>query len=244
MIKRAMILAAGLGTRMRPLTDKIPKPLIKISGKALIDYKLDAIRRVKINTAIVNVHYLADQLEAHLVDCGRPHIIISNEREKLLESGGGIQKALHNFGTEPFFVLNSDAFWIEDKLPSLLQLYQHWDENKMDMLLGLADKNHVTGFHGAGDFFLDSSLHLKRRGTAQTAPYAFCGDYIVHPRIFRNLPREAFSSNLLFDRAIGEKRLCGVNLQGKWLHVGTPLAVTDAERAMKHSSKKAVRNLL
>jgi MurNAc alpha-1-phosphate uridylyltransferase len=235
MITKAMILAAGLGTRMRPVTERIPKPLVKVHGKALIDHKLDAARRAGINTIIVNVHYLADQLENHLNQCNDLEIILSDERDQLMDSGGGIYKAMGDFadfGDAAILIMNCDTFWIGDKIPSLLQLYKVWDEGKMDLLLALADVNQAVGFHGAGDFFVDNDLSLTRRGTSRSAPFAFAGDYIVHPRIFHDLPTGPFSSNLLFDRAINQRRLCGIKLQGTWLHVGTPETVIEAEQAI------------
>ncbi|MCF6320818.1 MAG: nucleotidyltransferase family protein [Rhizobiaceae bacterium] len=232
MIDKAMILAAGLGTRMLPLTRHIPKPLIEINGRSLIDYKLEAARRVGVKTAVVNVHYLADKIEEHLAFCDNPQIILSDEREKLLDSGGGIQKALPHFADEPFFVLNSDVFWHGDKIPALSQLSKYWDGDKMDILMALAHREKAIGFYGAGDFFNDGDNRLTRRGENKTAPFAFAGDYIVHPRIFQNAPKEPFSANLLYDQAIAKGRLFGVPLEGLWLHVGTPQSIGEAQRAI------------
>lgn len=233
MIKRAMILAAGLGNRMRPLTDTTPKPLIKVNGKTLIDHKIDAALDAGIETVVVNVHYLADQLEQHLAGRHNPQIIISNERDALLDSGGGIFNAIKYFNDQPFYVLNSDTFWCHDNTPSLKQLASQWDPDQLDILMALADISQSVGFPGQGDFFRDDQGLLTRRGTAASAPLAFAGDYIVHPRIFRDLPEGPFSANMLFDRAIAAHRLAGHQLDGLWLHVGTPQSIIDAEHAIK-----------
>ena len=232
MINKAMILAAGLGTRMRPLSERTPKPLIKVDGKALIDHKLEAARGAGITTIIVNVHYLADQLEEHLSKTRDLDIIISDERDQMMDSGGGIAKALDNFGDEAFLVMNCDAFWAGENTSNLLQLSDGWNGEAMDMLLGLAHVDHSVGFDGVGDFFMDNHKALTRRGDKPEAPFAFSGDYILHPRIFHGFASEPFSSNVLFDRAIGNGRLSGQQMQGTWLHVGTPEAIGDAENVL------------
>ncbi len=234
MINKAMILAAGLGTRMRPLTDNIPKPLIKVNDKALIDHKLDAARKVGIETVVVNVHYLADQMEEHLRTLGDLKIIISDERDLLLDSGGGIFNALSNFDDNAFLVMNSDTFWIDDDPPSLLQLFECWDADNMDILLALADRKRAIGFLGAGDFFLKENRCLAWRGEKQTAPFAFAGDYIIHPRIFSDIPEGPFSSLMLFNRAMDKNRLCGIELDGTWLDAGTPQSLKEAEQVIAH----------
>ena len=228
----AMILAAGLGTRMRPITHHIPKPLIKINNQALIDYKIAAARRAGIDTIIVNIHHLADQVIEHLSHITDLKIIISDESDQLMESGGGILKALPHFGEEAFVVMNSDAFWAGERSSNLRELTNCWNRDEMDILLSLAELGQAVGFEGAGDFFMDDRGHLLRRGKKKSAPYAFAGDYIVHPRIFKNLPRGPFSSNILFDRAIDEGKLLGKQLQGTWLHVGTPDSIKVAQHAI------------
>ncbi|MCP4185239.1 MAG: nucleotidyltransferase family protein [Hyphomicrobiales bacterium] len=232
MIENAMILAAGLGTRMRPLTKDIPKPLVKVHQKSLIDYKLDAARKSGIKNIVVNVHYLADQMEEHLNDIDGIDITISDERDLLLDSGGGILNALNHFDNKPFLVMNSDTFWIDDTPDSLLQLFDKWDSATMDILLALANKNQAVGFHGSGDFFMKNDGCLSWRGKNKAAPYAFAGDYILHPRIFHDMQEGPFSSLMLFDRAMTKDRLHGVNLEGTWLDVGTPDSLIKAEQAI------------
>jgi len=232
MIEKAMILAAGLGTRMRPLTDNIPKPLVQVHQKALIEYKLEAARKSGIKSVVVNVHYMADQLEEYLNNIDGLEIIISDEREMLLDSGGGIFNALSHLGNEAFLVMNSDTFWINDNPASLLQLFEKWDSEAMDILLALAHKNRAIGFHGPGDFFLKKNNCLACRAKSNAAPYAFAGDYIVHPRVFHDIPEGPFSSLMLFDRAMSKDKLHGVSLEGTWLDVGTPDSLIEAERAI------------
>ncbi len=227
-----MILAAGLGTRMRPLTNDTPKPLIKVNGKALIDYKLDAAKQAGIKTVVVNVHYLAEQIEDHLSKIKGLELIISYERKELLDSGGGIVNALKHFNDDPFVILNSDTFWHGDNPPNLLQLMEFWNETNMDILMALAKTDEAIGFDGAGDFFNDHNHRLTRRGKELSAPYAFSGDYIVHPKIFENIPKGPFSANSLYDAAIASQRLYGLKLQGLWLHVGTPQSLSEAQSAI------------
>ena len=237
MIENAMILAAGLGTRMRPLTNDTPKPLVKVNQKALIDYKLEAAKSCGVKKIIVNVHYLAEQLESHLKNFSGLEIIISDERHQLLDSGGGIFNCLHHFNDKPFLVMNSDTFWVGDHPTSLLQLFDKWDHATMDILLALASKNQAVGFHGPGDFFIRKTSFLAWRADNKTAPYAFSGDYIMHPRVFHDVPDGPFSSLLLFDRAIKTNRLHGAPLQGTWLDVGTPQSLKEAEQAIaQHNS--------
>lgn len=228
-IRRAMVLAAGLGQRMRPITDTLPKPLVRIGGKAMLDHMLDRLAEAGVEEAVVNVHHLAGQVEAHLVDRIRPRITISDERAQLLETGGGVRKALPLLGVAPFFHVNSDALWRETGRPAMKAMAAAWDAERMDMLLLLADRETSLGFDGPGDFFLGDDDRLSRRGDAAGAPHIYAGVAILKPDLFADTPEGPFSLNLLFDRAIARGRLFGTRLEGRWLHVGTPEAIVPAE---------------
>jgi len=232
----AMVLAAGFGKRMRPLSTTTPKPLIKVGGRALIDHCLDGLVEAGVETAVVNVHYLADQIEAHLARRRAPRIVISDERAQLLDTGGGIHKALPLLGPEPFILRNSDSFWLEGVRPNLAWLMSGWDETRMDALLLLASTVSAIGYTGRGDFFLDKEGRLSRRGERTVAPFAYAGAAILRPGWFEDVPAGGFSLNLLFDRAIEAGRLFGVRLDGIWINVETPAAVALAETAMSASA--------
>lgn len=233
MIDTAMILGAGLGTRMRPLTDMVPKPLVRLDGRALIDHALDRLEEAGITRVVVNVHYLADQLEAHLQDRKTPQIIISDERGRLLDTGGGVVNALPLLGDKPFLIHNADTAWIEGIGGSLSRLIAAWDGDRMDSLMLLALAATSIGYDGHGDFNMDSCGVLSRRGERQEAPFVFAGVSIAHPRMFKGAPKGAFSLNKLWDRAIAARRLCGSRLDGVWMHVGTPEALGEAEQRLK-----------
>lgn len=230
-IRRAMVLAAGLGQRMRPITDRLPKPLVEIGGKAMLDHALDRLAEAGVEEAVVNVHHLADQIERHLAGRERPHVTISDERALLLETGGGVKKALPLLGDAPFFHLNSDSLWTEPSRSNIAAMAEEWDAAAMDMLLLLARREESVGFDGAGDFFRAEDGRLARRGTATRAPYVYAGVAILKPGLFADTPDGSFSLNLLFDRAIERERLFGLVLEGRWLHVGTPDAIAPAEAA-------------
>ncbi|MCU0789833.1 MAG: nucleotidyltransferase family protein [Nitratireductor sp.] len=232
----AMVLAAGLGKRMRPITDRIPKPMVRVHGKTLIDHALDALAAAGVARAVVNVHHLAEQIEGHVAERAAPKIVISDERDALLESGGGVAKALPLIGGEPFYILNSDTFWVEGYRPNLLHLAEQWDPERMDMLLLLASTPAAVGYGGAGDFTMDAEGRLTRRKERQVAPFAYAGAAIARPAIFTDLPAGPFSLNLLFDRAIAAGRLFGIRLDGLWLHVGTPDSIAEAEEAIARST--------
>lgn len=235
---RAIVLSAGLGTRMRPLTDTRPKPLIEVAGRSLLDRARDKLAAAGVDVCVVNVHYLADQVEAHVAGWqGEPRPEISDERAELLETGGGIVRALPLLGEAPFFLLNSDSTWIEGETPALDSLRVLWDDGEMDALLLLAERSRAVGFDGAGDFFRDEVGRLARRGARGEAPFAYAGAAILHPRLFTDAPQGAFSLNRLFDVAIAAGRLYGVPMAGTWLHVGTPQAVVDAERAIADTAR-------
>lgn len=234
--KTAMVLAAGLGQRMQPLTATLPKPLVPVRGRALIDHCLDGMAAAGVETAVVNVHHLADRLEAHLAERQRPRIVISDERQELLDTGGGVAKALAQLGDGPFLLRNSDSFWVEGVRPNLDWLFRGWDDRSMDALLLLASTVASAGYSGRGDFFLAKDGRLTRRMERTVAPFAYAGAALLHPRLFEGAPSRRFSLNLLFDRAIAEGRLHGVRLDGLWINVETPAAVLAAEAAIAESA--------
>ena len=227
---RAMVFAAGLGTRMRPLSDVTPKPLIKVAGKPLIDHMLDRFAIAGVETAIVNVHHLAGQIEAHLADRKAPKILISDERETLLDQGGGIAKALPLLGSEPFFLANTDAFWVEGPADNLRRLAGAWDAEKMDILLLVAAVTASVGVEAPGDFKMAPDGRLTRRAEHEIAPFVYTGVGIIKPALFASDEREIFPLAPFFFEAAKKGRLFGQRLDGLWLHVGTPQAIEDAER--------------
>jgi MurNAc alpha-1-phosphate uridylyltransferase len=231
-IRRAMVLAAGLGQRMRPITDTLPKPLVRIGGKAMLDHALDRLAEAGVEEVVVNVHHLAGQIETHVAERTSPRIVISDERAALLETGGGTKKALPLLGDGPFFSVNSDTLWSETGISNLAMMAQAWDPARMDMLLLLARRETSVGFTGAGDFFSDEAGRLTRRGQAASAPYIFAGVSVLAPAFFTGTPEGSFSLNLLFDRAITTGRLFGHVLEGQWLHIGAPHEIAPAEAAL------------
>lgn len=236
-ISRAFILAAGLGTRMRPITDTRPKPLVAVAGKALIDHALDRAAEGGIDEAVVNVHWLADQIEGHLAAReGGPAITVSDERAALLETGGGVKKALGRLGKNPFVVFNSDSFWIEGPEPNLGRLIAGWDPQAMDILLLVAPTETSLGYEGAGDFSMDPDGRLAWRGERAAAPFIYAGVAILKPELFADTPDGPFSLTLLFGRAAESRRLFGLRLDGQWLHVGTPDAIAAAEQRVRESA--------
>ena len=235
MIDRAMVLAAGLGKRMRPLTDTLPKPLVPVAGKALIDHVLDKLADAGVTQAVVNVHHRADQIEAHVKGRARPRIVISDERGELLDTGGGIVKALPHLGAAPFFHMNSDTVWIEGVTPNLSRLAAQFDAARMDILLLLASTATSIGYDGRGDFNMAPDGRLSRRAERQVAPFVYAGAAILNPAIFADAPTGAFSLNRMFDSAADAGRLHGLRLDGTWMHVGTPEAIKAAEAAILES---------
>ena len=228
----ALVLAAGLGTRMRHLTSDHPKPLVEVAGRRLIDRVLDRIADADIPRAVVNVHYKADLIEAAVRQRSRPTIIISDERAQLLETGGAVTHARELLGPAPFLIHNSDSVWLEPANRSaIVGLAAAWDDSRMDCLMLLAKTATSLGFDGRGDFSMDDAGRLARRGTAASAPYVFTGVSIAHPRLFQNAPQGPYSLNLVWDQAIREGRLHGTVLDGQWMHVGTPEAVAAADTA-------------
>jgi N-acetyl-alpha-D-muramate 1-phosphate uridylyltransferase len=233
----AMILAAGLGTRMRPLTDDRPKPLVQVAGRALIDHVLDRLEQAAVGTVVVNVHYYADMMEAHLKKRTLPHIAISDERSELLDSGGGVKNALPSLGKEPFFILNADSIWLEGSANSnLVRLARSFDPAHMDALLLLAPTATSLGYSGKGDFSLSEDGHIARRKENETCPYVYTGAAILAPGALQAFSDKVFSLNRLFDQAIANKRLYGLPIDGKWMHVGTPEAVSEAEECLEQEA--------
>ena len=231
--KTAMLLAAGLGTRMRPLTDTTAKPLLKVADQTLIDYFLNALVAAGVERVIVNVHWCADQVEQHIKQFGQLQIDISDERDLLLETGGGLAKARHLLGDEPVFVVNTDAFWAPTDAKPLLDLADAFDPEQMDELLLLADTKRCLGFTGPGDFFRTETGTLQRRGGAASAPWAYAGIRILKPALYDDAPVEPFSANRIWDDVLGQNRLFGMPLDRFWLHVGDPNALADAEMWMR-----------
>lgn len=233
-IDTGMILAAGLGKRMLPLTANTPKPLICVAGKPLINYALDALIAAEVPRVIVNAHYHADQIENWASTITHPCITISDERNQLLDTGGGIAKALPILGDKPFYVLNGDGFWVDHGPPSLERLGAAWRDADMDCLLLVTRLDQTTGFDGRGDFTLDNAGRLARLTTASPDAVAYIGGYLVHPRLFEGTPADSFSMNVLWNRAIENGRLHGLMHSGRWFHVGTPDAVALAEAGLRH----------
>ncbi|WP_210165994.1 MULTISPECIES: nucleotidyltransferase family protein [Chelatococcus] len=230
MPRRAMILAAGLGKRMRPITATTPKPLVRVAGRSLLDRALDRLAAAGVEDVVINVHYLADLVEQHARRRkGGPKVHISDERQKLLDTGGGIRKALPLLGEEPFFLVNSDTLWLEGPLPNLDLLADEWDAQRMDILLLMAPTATSLGYDGRGDFSMDASGRLTRRPEREVVPFAYAGVAIVKPQLFADAPEGPFSLNRIFDEVAERGRLHGARIEGQWLHVGTPEALRAAE---------------
>lgn len=227
----AMILAAGLGKRMRPLTASQPKPLVRVAGKALIDHALNRLGEAGVARAVVNVHYLADALEAHVLARTMPKVTVSDERVQLLETGGGMVKALPDL-PDPFFALNADNIWLDGPKSAFQDLSRRWDPASMDALLLVVPHARAVNFNGLGDFHMDPLGRLSRRGDGRIAPFIFTGIQLVSHRLLRDAPAGPFSTNILWNRAIAEERLYGVSFTGLWFEVGTPQAIRPTEEAL------------
>jgi N-acetyl-alpha-D-muramate 1-phosphate uridylyltransferase len=228
----AMVLAAGLGKRMRPLTDVMPKPLVEVAGKPLLDWGLDHLIEAGVQKAVVNVHYLASQIEEHLSRRNGLAFRISDERAALLESGGGIINALPLLGSDPFFLINSDTFWLDDGEANLVRLAKIFDPHKMDILLMLAAHGQATGHGGKSDFTIAADGRLARFKEQGGTGYIYAGAAILHPRIFSGIEPGAHSLNREFDTAIQAGSLFGMPMHGQWITVGTPDAIEPAERVV------------
>lgn len=232
-VQKAFVLAAGLGTRMRPLTDRMPKPLVPLAGRPLLDHVLDRLVAAGIGEAIVNVHHFADMIERHLARRRAPRITISDERAGLLDTGGGVAKALPLLGDGPFLVHNSDSVWIEGGVCNLGRLAAAFDPDRMDGLLLLAERRSCLGYGGRGDFVLAPDGRLVRVERGGIADHVFAGASIATPRLLRAPPDGAFSLNRPWDRALSERRLFGLLLEGTWMHVGDPAALAAAEARLR-----------
>lgn len=227
----AMILAAGLGKRLRPLTASQPKPLVRVAGKALIDHALDRLAEAGVAKAVVNVHYLADALEAHVLARKAPSVAVSDERAQLLETGGGMARALPQL-PDPFFALNADNIWLDGPKSAFHDLSRRWDPAVMDALLLVVPHARAINFSGPGDFHMDPLGRLSRRRAARIAPFIYTGIQLVSHRLLREAPEGPFSTNILWDRAIAEGRLYGLSFTGLWFEVGTPQAIRPTEEAL------------
>jgi MurNAc alpha-1-phosphate uridylyltransferase len=228
-ITRGMVMAAGLGLRMRPLTDDRPKPLIEVGGRTLLDHAIDRFKAVGVRLIVVNVHYKADMVIAHLKERADVEIRIQDERGKLLDTGGALKKALPVFEGKPFLTYNSDSIWLEGMGSNLERLIRRWNDAEMDCLMLLAPTFNAIGYDGRGDFTMDPTGRLARRETQRVAPFAWPGVQIIQPRLVARGSGEVFSTNRLWDIAIDSGRLFGVRLEGKWMHIGTPDARDEAE---------------
>jgi MurNAc alpha-1-phosphate uridylyltransferase len=228
----AMILAAGLGLRMRPLTETMPKPLVSVGGKPLLDHVLDRLADAGVSKAIVNVHYLPDQIVQHVAQRTEPHVIISDERNVVLGTGGGVVKALPLLGSEPFYHLNADTMWIDGVQPNLQRLAEAFDPARMDILLLMAPTANSIGYAGFGDYAMLTDGTLRKRKEHQVVPFVYAGVAIMAPAIFAGAPEGEFSLTKIFDEANERERLYGLRMDGLWMHVGTPDAVEAAEEAL------------
>jgi MurNAc alpha-1-phosphate uridylyltransferase len=235
----AMVLSAGLGTRMAPLNGgTLPKPLVRLGGRALIDHVLDRHAEAGIARAVVNVHHKADLIEAHLRGRRAPRIEISDERGKLLDTGGGVKRALPRLGAGPFLIHNSDSVWIEGVGSNLARLFEAWDGGRMDCLMLLACTSQSLGYSGRGDFAFEADGRIRRRVEQEIVPFVFAGVKLAHPRLFDGSPDGAFSLNLVWDLAIAEGRAFGLRMEGTWMHIGTPDALAQAEQRLARTAAR------
>lgn len=237
--KTAMVLAAGFGKRMRPITETLPKPLVSVNGETMLDRILDRLAEAGVRKAVVNLHHLGDQIEGHLAERSRPGIVFSPEPE-ILETGGGVKKALHHLGKEPFFVVNGDVLWLDGRRPALKRLAETWDGRQMDCLLLLHQSVFAYGYEGMGDFVMDPAGRVRRRREREVAPFVFAGMQILHPRLLDSTPEGPFSLNRVYDQAAERGRLYGISHDGEWFHVGTPEDLKAAEEAMHHLNVGAI----
>jgi MurNAc alpha-1-phosphate uridylyltransferase len=235
MPSHAMVLAAGLGLRMRPITETTPKPLVSVAGRCMLDRVFDHLDEAGVPNRVVNTHWRAEKIALHLA--GKPGVTLSDESELLLETGGGVAKALPLLGNAPFFVCNADILWRNGPVSALRRLASAWNEGKMDALLLMTPTITSFGYEGQGDFFLDTDGLARRRSGSEVSPYVFAGVQILHPRLFHDLPEGPFSLNVLYNRAQDEGRLYGVAHDGEWYHIGTPEALAEAETLLAKRDK-------
>jgi N-acetyl-alpha-D-muramate 1-phosphate uridylyltransferase len=228
----AMVMAAGMGKRMRPLTAAMPKPMVRVGGKPLIDHALDRLADSGVSRAVVNVHYLADALEAHVLEREMPKVTISDERDALLETGGGLVKAQDEL-PDPFFCLNADNIWLDGPKSAFHDLSARWNPDEMDALLLLVSHARAENFTGKGDFHMDAMGRLSRRKSGRIAPFIYTGIQLVSKRLLRDAPEGKFSTNILWNRAMEEGRLFGISFTGLWFEVGTPEAIAPTQDALK-----------
>lgn len=229
-VDTAMVMAAGLGKRMRPLTATTPKPLISVAGRPLLDHAFEKLSEAGVTKVIVNVHYLADAVEAHVSrHTGNLSVTVSDERQELLETGGGVVKALPLIEADRFYVLNSDVLWIDGPSDTLRLLASRWDDAKMDALLLLVPQARAHCHGGRGDFHMDGAGRIKRRSRGKIAPFVYSGVQLVSKRLFADAPEGPFSTNILWDRAIEQGRAFGLAHQGLWFDIGTPPAIKRTE---------------
>ena len=234
-ITRAMIMAAGFGTRMRPLTNTIPKPLVKVQGRALIDHVMDRLVAAGVKTIVVNIHYMGDQIKAHVEKRKDVEIIISDETDSILDSGGGIFKALPHFKGEPFFHANADTVWVEGASHALERLKAAWKPSEMDALMLLASTVTTVCYDGRGDFMMDADGRLSRVPEGRISPFVWMSMEILHPRLFDGMQPGKFSINPLWDKAIAKGRLFGQRLDGVWMHIDRPEAVKQSEEYLAYA---------
>ncbi len=228
----AMVMAAGMGKRMRPLTASQPKPMVRVAGKPLIDHALDRLADNGITKAVINVHYMADALEAHVLERKNPKVVVSDERDALLETGGGLIRAQSHL-PDPFFCLNADNIWLDGPRDAFRDLSELWNPDKMDALLLVVPHTRAANFHGQGDFYMDGNGKLSRRLSGRIAPFIYTGIQLISHRLLRDAPEGKFSTNILWNRAIEEGRLYGAAFTGQWFEVGTPQAIGPTENALK-----------
>lgn len=230
-ITSAMVLAAGLGMRMRPITERLPKPLVTVAGRTLIDHAIDRLEQAGVERVVVNLHHLGDMIERHLKSRSSPHLEFSHEVERL-ETGGGVAKALPLLGEGPFYVANADVLWLNGPSDALRRMAERWEDSAMDGLLLVHHTVDAFGYEGSGDFHVDPVGRLKRRDERDIVPFLFTGVQILHSRLFKGVPSGPFSLNVLYDRALEQERLYGLVHDGEWFHVGTAEGLAEAEAFM------------